>query len=135
MLRANGRTVTTAESCTGGMVAAAITDVAGSSDVFQRGFVTYSNEAKREMLGVAKSTLEAYGAVSEEVAREMATSTTRQPRLPCSQPVSQRASGRRTSRLERQEAQMWEPPASCQVDGRVSGWWGPNHRLLLAQRP
>ena len=69
---ASGATVTTAESCTGGMVAAAITDVAGSSAVFERGFVTYSNVAKVEMLGVLPATLDAHGAVSEEVAREMA---------------------------------------------------------------
>ncbi|WP_439122249.1 CinA family protein [Marivita sp.] len=67
-----GATVTTAESCTGGMVAAAITDVAGSSSVFERGFVTYSNQAKIDMLGVSASALDAHGAVSEEVAREMA---------------------------------------------------------------
>ena len=67
-----GATVTTAESCTGGMVAAAITDVVGSSAIFERGFVTYSNAAKTEMLGVSPATLEAVGAVSEEVAREMA---------------------------------------------------------------
>ncbi|MEM1100828.1 MAG: nicotinamide-nucleotide amidohydrolase family protein [Pseudomonadota bacterium] len=71
-LRARGWTVTAAESCTGGMVAAALTDVAGSSDVFERGFVTYSNAAKREMLGVADATLAAHGAVSEEVVLEMA---------------------------------------------------------------
>lgn len=67
-----GLTVTTAESCTGGMVSAALTDVAGSSAVFERGFVTYSNAAKTDMLGVRSATLEAHGAVSEEVAREMA---------------------------------------------------------------
>ncbi|MCB1333427.1 MAG: CinA family protein [Roseivivax sp.] len=67
-----GATVTCAESCTGGMVAAAITDVAGSSNVFERGFVTYSNAAKIEMLGVSPATLEAVGAVSEAVCREMA---------------------------------------------------------------
>tara|TARA_R100000750_G_scaffold21581_1_gene14190 strand:- start:822 stop:1289 length:468 start_codon:yes stop_codon:yes gene_type:complete len=67
-----GQTVTTAESCTGGMVAAAITDIAGSSAAFERGFVTYSNLAKTEMLGVSPATLEAHGAVSEEVVREMA---------------------------------------------------------------
>lgn len=71
-LRIRGWTVTAAESCTGGMVAAAITDVAGASDVFERGFVTYSNAAKREMLGVQATTLAAHGAVSEEVAAEMA---------------------------------------------------------------
>lgn len=69
---AAGATVTTAESCTGGMVAAAITDIAGSSSVFERGFVTYSNTAKVEMLGVRQDTLDAMGAVSEEVASEMA---------------------------------------------------------------
>ncbi len=62
----------TAESCTGGMIAAALTDIAGSSDVVERGFVVYSNEAKREMLGVAAELIERHGAVSEEVARAMA---------------------------------------------------------------
>jgi len=70
--RAKGWRIAIAESCTGGMVAAALTDVAGSSDVFDRGFVTYSNAAKTAMLGVRAETLAAYGAVSEEVAREMA---------------------------------------------------------------
>ena len=64
--------VATAESCTGGMVAMALTAVAGSSDVVDRGFVTYSNAAKQEMLGVSELTLQAFGAVSEEVAAEMA---------------------------------------------------------------
>ena len=70
--RAMGLRITTAESCTGGMVAAALTDVAGSSDVFDRGFVTYSNEAKQAMLRVSAETLTYHGAVSEQVAREMA---------------------------------------------------------------
>ena len=64
--------VTTAESCTGGLVAAALTDIAGSSAWFERGFVTYSNHAKVEMLGVASDLIETHGAVSEEVARAMA---------------------------------------------------------------
>lgn len=67
-----GLRIATAESCTGGMVSAALTDVAGSSDVFDRGFVTYSNAAKQDMLGVSAETLAAHGAVSEAVAREMA---------------------------------------------------------------
>lgn len=67
-----GHRIATAESCTGGMVSAALTDVAGSSDVFDRGFVTYSNAAKQEMLGVLPETLAAHGAVSEQVACEMA---------------------------------------------------------------
>lgn len=70
--RAKGWRIATAESCTGGMVSAALTDVAGSSDVFDRGFVTYSNAAKTAMLGVLPETLTRFGAVSEEVAREMA---------------------------------------------------------------
>jgi nicotinamide-nucleotide amidase len=65
-------TLSAAESCTGGLIAAAITSVAGSSTWFDRGFVTYSNEAKTEMLGVSVQTLETFGAVSEETAREMA---------------------------------------------------------------
>lgn len=67
-----GWKIATAESCTGGMVAAALTDIAGSSAVFDRGFVTYSNTAKQDMLGVSGQSLEQYGAVSQEVAREMA---------------------------------------------------------------
>ena len=73
--REQGLMIATAESCTGGMVAAALTDVAGSSDVFDRGFVTYSNAAKQEMLGVCAATLADHGAVSEAVAREMAEGT------------------------------------------------------------
>ena len=67
-----GMHLATAESCTGGGVAAACTSISGSSEWFERGMVTYTNVAKREMLGVAEETLVAYGAVSEEVAREMA---------------------------------------------------------------
>jgi nicotinamide-nucleotide amidase len=67
-----GYRIATAESCTGGMVAAALTDIAGSSDVVDCGFVTYSNASKIAMLGVSAETLAAYGAVSEQVAQEMA---------------------------------------------------------------
>jgi len=62
----------TAESCTGGWVAQAVTAISGSSNWFERGFVTYSNAAKRELLGVKKRTLQKFGSVSEETAREMA---------------------------------------------------------------
>jgi nicotinamide-nucleotide amidase len=71
-LKARGWRIATAESCTGGLISGALTAIAGSSAVFDRGFVTYSNAAKTEMLGVLSATLEAVGAVSEEVAREMA---------------------------------------------------------------
>jgi nicotinamide-nucleotide amidase len=71
-LMKKGQTLVTAESCTGGWVAQALTSVAGSSDWFERGYVTYSNAAKRENLGVAKGTLLRHGAVSEETARAMA---------------------------------------------------------------
>jgi nicotinamide-nucleotide amidase len=70
--RARGLKVATAESCTGGLVVGALTDIAGSSDVVDRGFVTYSNEAKQEMLGVPEATLIAVGAVSRETAEAMA---------------------------------------------------------------
>ena len=71
-LRAQGLRLATAESCTGGMIAAACTTIAGSSDWFERGFVTYSNAAKAEMLGVDAALIAAHGAVSAEVARAMA---------------------------------------------------------------
>ena len=65
-------TVTTAESCTGGMIASKIVNVSGASDVFNEGFITYSNKAKRKILDVSKNTLKKYGAVSEQTAKEMA---------------------------------------------------------------
>ena len=68
----NKKMVATVESCTGGMIAAAITDIAGSSAVLDRGFVTYSNEAKQDMVGVSPATLAAHGAVSYQTAIEMA---------------------------------------------------------------
>ncbi len=73
LAQARGVTITTAESCTGGMVAAAITDIAGSSNIFGHGFISYANKAKQNMLGVSAKTLDEFGAVSEEVCREMAT--------------------------------------------------------------
>ena len=75
--RRGGLTLATAESCTGGMIAAALTDIAGSSDVVERGFVTYSNAAKSELLAVAPSLIAAHGAVSAEVAVAMAAGALR----------------------------------------------------------
>ena len=70
--RARGLKIATAESCTGGLVVGALTEIAGSSDVVDRGFVTYSNEAKQKMLGVPAATIEKHGAVSRETAEAMA---------------------------------------------------------------
>ena len=77
-LVATGMKVSTAESCTGGLIACRITDVAGSSEVFTHGFVTYSNEAKSQLIGVSEETLNAHGAVSVEVAEEMAAGALKQ---------------------------------------------------------
>lgn len=72
ILEASGKLMVVAESCTGGMISAACTDLAGSSNWFERGFVVYSNEAKTELLGVDAGLITKHGAVSEEVARAMA---------------------------------------------------------------
>ncbi len=72
MCRERGWRMAVAESCTGGLISALVTEIPGSSDVFERGFVTYHNEAKVEMLGVKPGILKKHGAVSEEVAVEMA---------------------------------------------------------------
>ena len=77
-LEAAGEMLVTAESCTGGWVAQAITAIEGSSGWFERGFVAYSNDAKQDLLGVAAATLKNHGAVSEETAREMAQGALRQ---------------------------------------------------------
>jgi nicotinamide-nucleotide amidase len=77
VLKARGAMLATAESCTGGLIAAACTDLSGSSEWFERGFVTYSNAAKIELLGVDPALIERHGAVSEVVARAMAFGATR----------------------------------------------------------
>jgi nicotinamide-nucleotide amidase len=77
LFRARGLKLATAESCTGGLVAAALTEIVGSSDVVDRGFVTYSNEAKKAMLGVPDATLKRYGAVSAQTVAAMAAGALR----------------------------------------------------------
>ena len=72
MLKNAGMTVTTVESCTGGLISATLVDVAGASAVLNQAYITYANEAKQSLVGVKAETLEAYGAVSEQTAREMA---------------------------------------------------------------
>jgi len=79
-LKAKSLKLATAESCTGGWVAMALTAIPGSSEWFERGYVTYSNDAKREDLGVAEQTLRRHGAVSEQVAREMAAGALKRAR-------------------------------------------------------
>jgi len=78
--RAKGLKIATAESCTGGIISSVLTEVAGSSDVFERGFVTYSNTAKMDMLGVPKDLLKDHGAVSAQVALAMAQGVIRNSR-------------------------------------------------------
>jgi len=87
-LRKHRLHVATAESCTGGLIAGAITSVAGSSEWFERGFVTYSNEAKHEMLGVPQALIEAHGAVSEAVAHAMAEGALARSRADCALSVT-----------------------------------------------
>jgi nicotinamide-nucleotide amidase len=88
LLQAQKYLLTTAESCTGGLIAAACTDLAGSSAWFERGFVTYSNEAKTSMLGVPAAVITSHGAVSEAVARAMAEGAVQQSRAQVSVAVT-----------------------------------------------
>ena len=80
LARAKGARIATAESCTGGLIAALLTEIAGSSDVFERGFVTYSNQAKMDLLGVPEDLLKTHGAVSAPVAWAMAEGAVRHSR-------------------------------------------------------
>lgn len=88
LLLARGHRLVTAESCTGGWVAKTVTDIAGSSQWFERGFVVYSNESKQELLGVPGSTIERYGAVSEETVQAMAAGALRCGRGDCAVAIS-----------------------------------------------
>ncbi len=94
-LTEQGKTVTAAESCTGGWVAKVLTDIAGSSAYFQRGFVTYSNEAKHQMIGVKEESLQQYGAVSQQVVAEMALGALREARYDFAVSISGIADTRR----------------------------------------
>ncbi|MGN0376781.1 MAG: CinA family protein [Suilimivivens sp.] len=87
-LRKKGYDVTTAESCTGGMIAATLVNVAGVSEIYKEGYITYANEAKQRILGVKKETLEAYGAVSEQTAYEMALGVANAAGASCSVAVT-----------------------------------------------
>ncbi|MDR0226009.1 MAG: CinA family protein [Burkholderiaceae bacterium] len=88
LLRTHGAMLATAESCTGGMIAAACTDLAGSSEWFERGFVSYSNEAKHDLLGVPMALIADHGAVSEPVAHAMAEGAVARSRAQCAVAVT-----------------------------------------------
>ena len=105
-LTEKGWMLATAESCTGGMIAAACTDLAGSSQWFDRGFVTYSNEAKTEMLGVPAELITQHGAVSEEVVRAMAEGAIRHSRAQVSIAVTGIA-GPRGGSVEKPVGTVW----------------------------
>jgi nicotinamide-nucleotide amidase len=116
LLRERQWMLATAESCTGGMIAAACTDLAGSSDWFERGFVTYSNEAKIELLGVDAALIDAHGAVSEVVARAMAFGAVRHSRARVSAAVTGIA-GPAGGSPEKPVGTVW---FAFMVDGRLS---------------
>ena len=115
-LKARGATVTTAESCTGGWIAKAITDIAGSSAWFERGFVTYSNEAKSQMIGVSEATLRDNGAVSEPVVVEMAIGALRAARADYAISVSGVA-GPDGGSVEKPVGTVWFGVASAKGEG------------------
>ena len=108
LCRTKGLTIAAAESCTGGLLAATLTEIAGSSDVFERGFVTYSNEAKQAMVGVTSATLASHGAVSRETAEAMASGALAHA------PVRSRRVDHRDRRTRRRGAgQARRPRAFC----------------------
>lgn len=115
-LQARGWMLATAESCTGGMIAAACTDLSGSSNWFERGFVTYSNEAKTELLGVDPALIAQHGAVSEVVARAMAFGAVRHSRAQVSVAVTGVA-GPTGGSPQKPVGTVW---FGYQVDGRLT---------------
>jgi nicotinamide-nucleotide amidase len=116
VLQARGWMLATAESCTGGMIAAACTDLSGSSNWFERGFVTYSNEAKQELLGVDPALIAQHGAVSELVARAMAFGAVRHSRAQVSVAVTGVA-GPTGGTPQKPVGTVW---FGFQVDGQLS---------------
>ncbi|MEQ4675954.1 nicotinamide-nucleotide amidase [Providencia vermicola] len=117
-LKAQGKTVTTAESCTGGWIAKVLTDIAGSSDYFQRGFVTYSNEAKHQMIGVTDASLQQFGAVSQQVVEEMASGALQEATADVAISVSGIA-GPGGGSIDKPVGTVWFGFAQKQVDGTV----------------
>lgn len=118
-LQAQGKTVTTAESCTGGWIAKVLTDISGSSDYFQRGFVTYSNEAKHQMIGVTDASLQQFGAVSQQVVEEMASGALQKAAADFAISVSGIA-GPGGGSIDKPVGTVWFGFAQIQADGTVS---------------
>ncbi|MDK3009351.1 nicotinamide-nucleotide amidase [Providencia rettgeri] len=118
-LTEQGKTVTAAESCTGGWVAKVLTDIAGSSAYFQRGFVTYSNEAKHQMIGVKEESLQQYGAVSQQVVAEMALGALREARADFAVSISGIA-GPDGGSIEKPVGTVWFGFAKKQADKTIT---------------
>ena len=118
----------TAESCTGGLIAAALTSIAGSSDVVDRGFVTYSNDAKIQMIGVSPALIQTHGAVSEEVARAMADGAPQPfPRRHCHRGDRSSRSGRRQRRQAGRTGVVRTGPNRSARDQSAAGISGRSH--------
>ncbi|WP_353242775.1 nicotinamide-nucleotide amidase [Providencia sp.] len=130
-LQAQGKTITTAESCTGGWIAKVLTDISGSSDYFQRGFVTYSNEAKHQMIGVTDASLQQFGAVSEQVVEEMASGALKEAAADFAISVSGIA-GPGGGSIDKPVGTVWFGFAKKQADGTVSVT--TRHRVFQGDR-
>lgn len=118
LLLEQGKTVTTAESCTGGWIAKVLTDIAGSSEYFHRGFVTYSNDAKHQMIGVQDESLQQFGAVSAQVVSEMAVGALKEASADYAISVSGIA-GPGGGSIEKPVGTVWFGFAQKQVDGNI----------------
>ena len=126
VLTAQGQMLATAESCTGGMIAAACTDLAGSSQWFERGFVTYSNAAKHELLSVPETLIEAHGAVSQPVAQAMACGAVTHSHAHCAVAVTGVA-GPGGGSDEKPVGTVW-------FGWSVRGQWHTEHKLFAGDR-
>ena len=123
LYRARGMRVTTAESCTGGLVAAALTAISGSSDVFECSFVTYSNGAKQKLLGVRTETLRRYGAVSAETAAAMAQGALKRSSADCAVSITGIAGPSGGSRAAGSSRLPWQKFPRRGRQSRAFRWW------------
>ena len=132
-LGSRGEMLAAAESCTGGWLAKVCTDLSGSSAWFERGFVTYTNEAKQEMLGVSGETLQAHGAVSEQTAAEMATGALVHSRAQIAVSISGIA-GPGGGTLEKPVGTVYLGIASRDEETFVKHWFWPAERIAFKAR-